>query len=1264
MDVVGSEPRTPGKQKTEKKLYRHSPYKRPSNSHQCSESYVERVLNLYHQISRPLLNRSLTGPRESAFAVPWRTEDRETTQLREELEAAQKRAAEADAQRIAQLQIEEESRKLERAAQEEEQLPASVEEQPEIPAAPDSNTEPESQAADKAEGVGDEVAEPLPAAIAEPISEQTNAEEAADTPAATHSAPSKPEPQYESVFETARRLAEERATGIAQPPKLKPNPYITPATVSQPKSTYKGKGVEVSRIPSETVARFEPEESQLAAAKKIASVDDDEDDDDEEDQDFEPNISEDDDEEEALQEEMDPINEDEEVTSTVADDISLGDTVENTEQLLVEQADVAEVQQPESEDVSLDVSVVEDSASELEHDSQQEELAESEPVSDAVLEEIPEETASIADAESDVAPVEDISEPAHEADDAIAIAASDSDNESADGAESDQATEELASMASEDEGPYGDVTAQIQSTPASPTSRGWWPFSGHSLFGSQTNTDQPPALKHAAEDTESDAENQPSSTRRRFSESPRSPKNQQPIRHVVPSMAKPMLQPRPYVPLSFLDISATGKRMRRLGSSALEHTSSDTLVDALPQQEHSPQAVAMQEKPAKPLISAASLGIGKGPHDVDSTRRKPLLQKRVPLYYGAGYGSRSIPYAQNVSYSTQSAPAFKKPSSVAKPELTGSKSSITAQKILDIIGEVPPPARSQAIVGGNADGFLPCELEAPPAHGIRPRAVQQRRVLQPLSARLAKASDQPAASKGQSAKQRAAENTKSLMASIQSAAPPAVQVKLAQASESQARLEKDAKKVLAKESAPAPAPKTPSLFAKAPEPLPDGKDGKASSGSPAVTVPKSDAPKPAFVFNVPKISQPSPQKQQQQPVATSDTLASSKAKSCVSAKDLALAIGEQQLPKFSFEIPLPTTAFVSAGVVAQQKAAAGIDVDQLPVFAFTVDVGEVPRLSKMAKEAAAIDPAPVANLWGQSGFKLPALKDGEWKCPTCMITNTSTASKCASCEESKPVPKTAAKADAATASAVPNLWAQSGFKVPAAKEGEWKCPTCMITNSSTASKCASCEEAKPNGKTDAPAAASSVSLWAQSGFKTPALKDGEWKCAVCDLRNPQEAHQCTVCDSPKPVAGTTGAQSTPVVANLWAQSGFKMPTIKSDEWKCPTCMITNANAATKCAACNADKPLNTAAATASASVTGLSTKPLGQKTEEKELPEFSFELDYTRTPAAPTAPAVPNLWAQSGLKMPTLKDGEWKCSLCMITNPAKASACSVCETPK
>ncbi|KAJ1932295.1 E3 SUMO-protein ligase RanBP2 [Kickxella alabastrina] len=196
----------------------------------------------------------------------------------------------------------------------------------------------------------------------------------------------------------------------------------------------------------------------------------------------------------------------------------------------------------------------------------------------------------------------------------------------------------------------------------------------------------------------------------------------------------------------------------------------------------------------------------------------------------------------------------------------------------------------------------------------------------------------------------------------------------------------------------------------------------------------------------------------------------------------------------------------------------------------------------------------------------------------------------------------------------------------------------------------------------------------------PTLKDGEWKCTVCDIKN-KDVSKCAACESPKPAPASaaapaiTSAAPAPAAApNLWAQSGFKMPTLKDGEWKCTVCDIKNKDVS-KCAACESPKPASesaaasaiTSAAPALAAVQSsvdLAKQNAGS-VDVSQLPVFSFDLDVLKKPAAPFAPAaVPNMWAQSGFKMPALKDGEWKCSTCLVSNASSAKQCAACETPK
>ncbi|KAK2149367.1 hypothetical protein LSH36_456g03038 [Paralvinella palmiformis] len=95
-------------------------------------------------------------------------------------------------------------------------------------------------------------------------------------------------------------------------------------------------------------------------------------------------------------------------------------------------------------------------------------------------------------------------------------------------------------------------------------------------------------------------------------------------------------------------------------------------------------------------------------------------------------------------------------------------------------------------------------------------------------------------------------------------------------------------------------------------------------------------------------------------------------------------------------------------------------------------------------------------------FKKPS---NTWECPTCMIRNKQECSKCVACETARPGATTTAKP--ATMEPIPNIPVDKSlaekFKKP---EGSWECDTCMVNNSSTATKCIACETPKP-GETKA-----------------------------------------------------------------------------------------------------------------------------------------------------------------------------------------------------
>ncbi|ORX73242.1 hypothetical protein DL89DRAFT_90263 [Linderina pennispora] len=118
------------------------------------------------------------------------------------------------------------------------------------------------------------------------------------------------------------------------------------------------------------------------------------------------------------------------------------------------------------------------------------------------------------------------------------------------------------------------------------------------------------------------------------------------------------------------------------------------------------------------------------------------------------------------------------------------------------------------------------------------------------------------------------------------------------------------------------------------------------------------------------------------------------------------------------------------------------------------------------------------------------------------------------------------KSTAATATPpVQDPWNQPA----AAKSNQWKCSICDCVSPDSADKCIVCEGPKPTSAPAAKTLPASVENPVQDLWSQPAaVKNGQWKCSVCDLLSPDSADKCTVCEAPKP--GPTPVAPTPAPA--------------------------------------------------------------------------------------------------------------------------------------
>ena len=154
-------------------------------------------------------------------------------------------------------------------------------------------------------------------------------------------------------------------------------------------------------------------------------------------------------------------------------------------------------------------------------------------------------------------------------------------------------------------------------------------------------------------------------------------------------------------------------------------------------------------------------------------------------------------------------------------------------------------------------------------------------------------------------------------------------------------------------------------------------------------------------------------------------------------------------------------------------------------------------------------------------------------------------------------------------------WAAAGIKLPVAKEGEWKCSTCMVKNDAGKTKCAACETDKPGSSASTPAASGGFN-WAAAGMDVPQKVQGEWACEVCMVKNAQNKVKCAACETEKPdgtsLAASSSAAPVPASAGFnWAAAGLKQPQSKPGEWACSVCMVKNPAEKSKCLSCETDR---------------------------------------------------------------------------------------------
>ncbi|NXK95726.1 RBP2 ligase, partial [Formicarius rufipectus] len=162
--------------------------------------------------------------------------------------------------------------------------------------------------------------------------------------------------------------------------------------------------------------------------------------------------------------------------------------------------------------------------------------------------------------------------------------------------------------------------------------------------------------------------------------------------------------------------------------------------------------------------------------------------------------------------------------------------------------------------------------------------------------------------------------------------------------------------------------------------------------------------------------------------------------------------------------------------------------------------------------------------------------------------------------------------------------------------------------------------------------------YASVGFGQHLVKKDQWECKACLVPNEATAKNCVSCQTPNPDMWETHATPLTSAASFKAsgstvQDKFGSAFAKKEgQWDCSVCLVRNEPTASKCAACQNPNKMNTGAS--------------GQQTSSK------------------SGQATPPKAIQNDLSTAlSKKEGQWRCSVCLVQNEAKNVNCCCCHSP-
>uniref|UniRef100_A0A8C5FIM3 RAN binding protein 2 n=1 Tax=Gadus morhua TaxID=8049 RepID=A0A8C5FIM3_GADMO len=215
----------------------------------------------------------------------------------------------------------------------------------------------------------------------------------------------------------------------------------------------------------------------------------------------------------------------------------------------------------------------------------------------------------------------------------------------------------------------------------------------------------------------------------------------------------------------------------------------------------------------------------------------------------------------------------------------------------------------------------------------------------------------------------------------------------------------------------------------------------------------------------------------------------------------------------------------------------------------------------------------------------------------------------------------------------------------ALKDGEWDCNVCYVRNKPKDIQCVACQTKNPQTNS------SSTPFSGFGAFAAAVVSGtfGQWDCDACYVRNEFSSKSCVACQTPQASAASVVSQTAGPPAQMAAAPTSKPQSsafgssfgsqfgMKQGQWDCDACYVRNESSSTSCVACQ----------TPQASAASVITEKAGPPTQMK---------------AAPTTKPLSSAFGSNFGGQFGMKPGQWDCDACYVRNESSSKICVACQT--